>query len=101
MINIKKMIVEAKIYIQRSSLYLSIINSFMIAYIFAKNAFPKLNMTVYGIPIIAGTIILFLFIGYLDDKMKIFAMEAEAYNARNIEFLNLHNKLDELLKVKK
>jgi hypothetical protein len=101
MVSIKKMIVEAKIYIQRSSLYLSIANSFMITYLFVKGAFPKINLAVYGIPIIIGTIIVFILMGYLDDKMNILSMETEAYNARNKDLNDINRKLDEVLKEQK
>ena len=87
--NIKSKLVYAKIFIQRSMTYVSIINSFFILFIFLSGL-EKYGIDInlkfwYPIIIVITPIILILF-GFLEDKFGIYKLEVTSSSKRNLYF---------------
>lgn len=88
----RKVFVKSKVRIQRSLTYISIANAGMILFLVLSKLQDynvNIHISKWGLPIYLGTFILFLGIGWLDDKVGIHKEEARHNTTRNPQMQEL------------
>jgi hypothetical protein len=91
----KTFVVTIKMYLQRVNGYFSVINTCLIIYLFfvAKGY----NVTNYALLIVIGTLLLFVGVGYLEDKMGYYEEDCRIQHARNPHMMKIKENTDEIL----
>ena len=78
--------IRAKVYIQRSMSYVSIVNSGMILFLFLTTLQDKgfeIDLSKYGIWIIIGTIIILISLGFFEDLFGFYTAEKRFGSSRD------------------
>lgn len=90
----RKLIINLKIWLSRSSSYISMANSGMILFILLQNL--NISLKQWAIPLYLLFMSLLVLVGYIEDRMGFFRAEIESRNDRNPYMSRILNKLDEI-----
>jgi hypothetical protein len=103
MMNIIKKIVskllDYKIYISRATSYIAIVNTGMILMLFLSKLEDygmDIELQNWGLPIYIITLILCIFIGYLDVKLGLYKSEVGKSQQQNPQMLHIIEELKEI-----
>lgn len=87
LIKLRTWLMEAKILFNRSISYISILNSGMILFLFLsklkESGYISFDLGTYFIPLFIITFIIFILIGYMEDKLGFFREEQRRQMNRN------------------
>lgn len=98
---LRETVSESKILIQRSMSYVSIINSGMILFLLLSRLQDyglDIYITKWFIPIFILTILIMLFIGWLDTKLGFYSTETKRAQSRNPYMKEIISRLDKIEK---
>ncbi len=101
LIKVREIIVNNKLWVQRTMSWMAIANSGMILFLVLAKLQDygiKINITLWFIPIYLGVIVLMTFLGYLEDKVGIFKEEIRSAASRNPYWDKTFERLDRIEK---
>ncbi|MBN1502872.1 hypothetical protein JW930_04970 [Candidatus Woesearchaeota archaeon] len=95
-INVRNFLINIKVYISRTSSYLSLLNTAMVLFLFLSNL-EKYNIDIriedWIIPIFIVVIILIIFFGFLEDKLGFYSQEQKTVQSRSPYFKDINERL--------
>ena len=99
LVDIRRIFTELKIDLQRSLSYVAILNSGMILFLLLSKLQDygfQIHITKWFFPIFVLSIILMIFVGYLDHRLGFHREEARMSSARNPYFEEIVERLDKI-----
>lgn len=104
-LRVRKVFTDAKIMLARSQSYIAIANAGMILFLFLGDFGVELDLQRWFVPIFIGSMLVMLFVGFLDDRLGFFTEEQKLKSDKNPYFVKImrevrkvNARLDELEK---
>jgi len=92
-------LITIKRYFQRTTGYVGLINSIMIGLLFLQNRNVNVDLTKYGIFIIGFTVIAFIILGYIEDRIfGFYEIETKFGAVRNPILMEIREDIKEIKK---
>ena len=91
--------IKPKVYFQRATTYLAVLNFFMILYVALNNLkdnIGNINVEFLVFPVFLLVMIIMILIGYADEKLGLFKKEQTIYSDNNEHFINIKKELEEI-----